>query len=115
VPRLTAHHLLAFAVVILCGGRAAAGQLNVASEINRHASGSFVFTDSGSHHAITVWFCRPPVLGTDTRIAFIMHGSDSQTARQACDIAAPEVQALNAIVLAPQFSGALPAGRVHVR
>jgi len=104
VPSLTTHRLLAFALVIVCGGRVAAGQPSVASEINRQASGSFVFTDPGSHHPITVWFCRPPVLGTDTRIVFIMHGSESQTARQACDIAASDVQVLNAIVLAPQFS-----------
>jgi hypothetical protein len=33
-----------------------------------------------------------------------MHGSESETARQACEIALPYLQPLNAIVLAPQFS-----------
>ena len=103
VPSLTTHRLLAFALVIVSDGRLAAGQPNVA-EIKRQASGSFVFTDPGSHHPITVWFCRPPSLATDTRIVFIMHGSESETARQACDIAASDVSVLDAIVLAPQFS-----------
>ena len=97
VQSLTTHPLVAFALMIVCAGRAAAGQPSVASEINRQASGSFAFTDPGSHHPITVWFCRPPSLGTDTRIVFIMHGSESQTARQACDIAASDVPVLNAI------------------
>ena len=33
-----------------------------------------------------------------------MHGSDSQTARQACGLASPYIEPLNAIVLAPQFA-----------
>ena len=33
-----------------------------------------------------------------------MHGSESQTARQACDFASPCIEPLNAIVLAPQFA-----------
>jgi hypothetical protein len=33
-----------------------------------------------------------------------MHGSESQTARQACDLASPYIEPLNAIVLAPQFA-----------
>jgi hypothetical protein len=33
-----------------------------------------------------------------------MHGSESQTARQACQIASPDIQRLNALVLAPQFA-----------
>ena len=101
---LTAQRLLALALFIVGDGPVAAGQRNVASDIARQTSGSFVFTDPGSHHPITVWFCRPPSLGADTRIVFVMHGSESQTARQACDIASSDVQVLNAIVLAPQFS-----------
>jgi hypothetical protein len=110
-----AHQLLAFAVVIVCSGRVAAGQPGVASEIKRQASGSFVFTDSGSHHPITVWFCRPPLLGTDTRIAFIMHGSESQTARQACDRCARAASAECDRACAAVLRRALPTGRVHVR
>jgi hypothetical protein len=72
--------------------------------IKRQESGSFVFTDPGSQHPITVWFCRPPSLAADTRIVFVMHGSQSQTARQACEIASADVHAMNALVLAPQFS-----------
>jgi pimeloyl-ACP methyl ester carboxylesterase len=33
-----------------------------------------------------------------------MHGSDSQTARQACDLASPYIEPFNALVLAPQFA-----------
>jgi poly(3-hydroxybutyrate) depolymerase len=91
--------LLALALLIN-SAPVASGQ-GAASDITRQASGSFVFTD---HHPITVWFCRPPSLGNDSRIVFVMHGSESQTARQACDIASPELAPLNAIVLAPQFS-----------
>jgi hypothetical protein len=104
VASLSAQRLLALAFVIVSGDRVAAGQPGVASDITRQTSGSFVFTDPGSHHPITVWFCRPPALATDTRIVFVMHGSEPQTARQACQIAASELQVLNAIVLAPQFS-----------
>jgi len=41
---------------------------------------------------------------SDARIVFVMHGGESQTARQACDLASPYIQPLNAIVLAPQFA-----------
>ena len=43
-------------------------------------------------------------MAPDTRIVFVMHGSESQTARQACDLASPYIEPLNAIVLAPQFA-----------
>ena len=79
-------------------------QPNPASEIRRQASGSFRFVDPGSNHPITVWFCRTSKAAPDTRIVFVMHGSDSQTARQACDLASPYIEPLNAIVLAPQFA-----------
>jgi len=101
---LTTQRLLTLALVIVSGGPVAAGQAGVASEITRQTSGSFVFRDPGSHHPTTVWFCRPPSLAADTRIVFVMHGSESQTARQACSIASSDVRVLNAIVLAPQFS-----------
>jgi hypothetical protein len=80
------------------------GQPGAASDITRQTSGSFVFTDPPSHHPITVWFCRPPSLAADTRIVFVMHGSESKTARQACEIASSDVRALNAVLLAPQFA-----------
>src|SRR6185503_20250727 len=44
------------------------------------------------------------LMAADTRVVFVMHGNESQTARQACDIAAPKLEALKALVLAPQFS-----------
>ena len=91
-------------VLVAAAVRLFAGQLDGGPPIKRQASGSFVFTDPGSHHPITVWFCRTASLAADTRIVFVMHGSESQTARQACQIASPELQALNALVLAPQFS-----------
>jgi len=96
--------VLAFALVVIADRIAAAQPGVAASAITGQTSGSFLFKDPGSHHPITVWFCRPPSLSTDVRIVFVMHGSESRTARQACDIASSDVQALNAIVLAPQFS-----------
>ena len=75
-----------------------------ASAITRHSSGSFRFVDGGTNNPITVWFCRTPTITPDTRVVFVMHGSESQTARQACDIATPYVPTHNAIVLAPQFA-----------
>jgi len=90
--------------LVASAAQPSAGQPDDASLIKRQVSGSFVFTDPGSQHPITVWFCRTASLATDTRIVFVMHGSESQTARQACDIASPDLQALNALVLAPQFS-----------
>ena len=83
---------------------AEAGQGHSASEIRGVAKGSFLFLDPASSGPITVWFCRPPSITPDTRVLFVMHGSESDTSRQACDIAAPYLQPLNAIVLAPQFS-----------
>ena len=94
--------------------RLSAAQTDGASVIKRQMAGSFVFTDPGSHHPITVWFCRTPSLATDTRIVFIMHGGESRTARQACDIASPDLQALNALVLAPQFSESYYPGDAYM-
>jgi poly(3-hydroxybutyrate) depolymerase len=103
--RLAARVSLSLMIVVAAAAvRPPAGQSDGASAIKRQMSGSFVFTDPGSHHPITVWFCRTPSLVTDTRIVFVMHGSESETARQACDIASSDIQALNALVLAPQFS-----------
>jgi len=96
--------IAASVLILLSVGRADAGQTSSASEIRRQVTGSFRFVDPGSNHPITVWFCRPLTIASDTRIVFVMHGSESQTARQACDLASPFVQALNAIVLAPQFA-----------
>ena len=79
-------------------------QPNPASKIRRQVTGSFRFVDPGSQHPITVWFCRTSTVAPDTRIVFVMHGSDSQTARQACDLASPYIEPFNAIVLAPQFA-----------
>jgi hypothetical protein len=81
-----------------------AGQSHPASEIRREVSGSFRFVDAGSNHPIVVWFCRPPTMAADTRIVFVMHGSESETARQACSLASPFIEPFNAVVLAPQFA-----------
>jgi hypothetical protein len=83
--------------------RTDAGQGRSVSEIRDKASGSFLFLDAAKR-PITVWFCRPSSITRDTRILFVMHGSESETARQACELASPYLQPLNAIVLAPQFS-----------
>ena len=104
IGRLAQPSVLLAIVLVAATVRAFAGQLDGGLAIKRQVSGSFVFTDPGSHHPITVWFCRPQSFATDTRIVFVMHGSDSQTARQACDIASPDLQTLNALVLAPQFA-----------
>lgn len=84
--------------------RADAGQGRPASDVREITRGSFLFLDPASNHPITVWFCRPSSITPDTRILFVMHGSESETARQACGIASPYLEPLNAIVLAPQFS-----------
>jgi hypothetical protein len=81
-----------------------AGQVRSASDVKDLAKGSFLFLDPASNRPITVWFCRPSSITPDTRIVLVMHGSESETARQACEIASPYLQSLNAIVLAPQFS-----------
>jgi hypothetical protein len=75
----------------LLAARAADAHENPASEIRHHVAGSFRFVDPGSNHPVTVWFCRISKSTTDTRIVFVMHGSDSQTARQACDRASPYI------------------------
>lgn len=84
--------------------RTDAGHVRQATAIRDISSGSFLFLDPASGHPITVWFCRPSSITPDTRILFVMHGSQSDTARQACQIASPYLQPLNAIVLAPQFA-----------
>jgi len=104
VAGLTTPRFLALALVLVSADPVAASQTGVASAVAHQTSGSFVFTDPGSDRPITVWFCRPLALGADTRIVFVMHGSESKTARQACDIASADIEVLNAIVLAPQFS-----------
>ena len=101
---LIAVTLAASTLSVVSAYRADAGQPNSASEIRRQVTGSFRFVDPGSTHPIVVWFCRPITTAPDTRIVFIMHGSESQTARQACDLASPYIEPLNAIVLAPQFA-----------
>src|SRR6476619_4667897 len=101
---LIAATFAASALSLLAARPADAQQANPASEIRRQVTGSFRFVDPGSNHPIAVWFCRTSTAAPDTRIVFVMHGSDSQTARQACDLAAPYIEPFNAIVLAPQFA-----------
>jgi len=98
------NHRTGLAIVLVSCVQVSAQQPATVSEITSRTTGTFVFNDPGSHHPITVWFCRPSSITADTRIVFVMHGSESKTASQACDIAAPEVEGLNAIVLAPEFS-----------
>ena len=106
--------LAASALSLLATRPADARQPNPASEIRRQVTGSFRFVDPGSHHPITVWFCRTSTVAPDTRIVFVMHGSDSQTARQACDLASPYIEPFNAIVLAPQFAEEYFPGDVYM-
>ena len=72
-------------------------------ELPSSHSGSFRFVDAGhiTNHRLVLSTARAHAT---TRIVFVMHGSESQTARQACDLASAHVQTLDAIVLAPQFS-----------
>jgi pimeloyl-ACP methyl ester carboxylesterase len=90
--------------LMLPSATADARQQHSASVVSRLASGQFRFIDPGTNHPIIVWFCRAAPVTFDTRIVFVMHGGESQTARQACDIASPYVQAHKVIVLAPQFA-----------
>ena len=101
---LIAAAIASTALSLLAASQADAQQPNPASEIWRQVTGSFRFVDPGSHLPITVWFCRTPTVASDARIVFVMHGSESQTVRQACDLASPYLEPLNAIVLAPQFA-----------
>jgi hypothetical protein len=102
------------ALILPSARPADARQQNSASAARRHASGQFRFIDPGTNHPIAVWFCRAAAIGPDTRIVFVMHGSESQTARQACDIASPYVQARKAIVLAPQFAEEYYPGEAYM-
>jgi hypothetical protein len=111
---LIAATFAATALSLLAATPTSAQQSNPASEIRRHATGSFRFVDPGSDHPITVWFCRTSRAAPDTRIVFVMHGSDSQTARQACGLASPYIEPLNAIVLAPQFTEEYFPGDAYV-
>jgi poly(3-hydroxybutyrate) depolymerase len=104
IRSLIAAVLAAGTPVLLTAIRADSGQPNSAFEMKRQVTGSFRFVNPGSNHPITVWFCRPHAITSDTRIVFVMHGGESQTARQACTLASPYVETLNAIVLAPQFA-----------
>jgi hypothetical protein len=67
--------------------------------------GSFPFVDSRGDTArpITVWYYRPPGLGADARIVFVLHGS-SRTAEAARDIGAVYGRRHRVVVLAPEFS-----------
>jgi hypothetical protein len=104
MPLLFVATVAAGAVELLPALAADAGQSAPTAELQRRITGNFQFLDSSSRHPITVWFCRPRVIGPHTRIVFVMHGSESRTAQQACDLASLYVQSLNALVLAPQFS-----------
>lgn len=103
ICRLSVVTCAMIALGLLSASRADARQPSV-SVIKGQATGSFQFVDPGSNHPITVWFCRPPALTSDTGIVFVMHGSESRTALQVCGLAAPYLETLNAIVLAPQFA-----------
>jgi hypothetical protein len=93
---------------------AVTAQANGAIEITRRSIGSFGFIDPGTKHPITVWFCRASTVRPDTRLVFVMHGSQSQTAQQACDIATSYIKTHNAIVLAPQFAEKYYPGDAYV-
>ena len=116
VPSLTTHRLLAFALVIVCAGRVAAGQPSVASEINRQASGSFVFTElvPSSDHRVVL----PSAITRDRYPHRVHHARQRITDRsdRPAILLRPDVPVLNAIVLAPQFSEeVLPSIHVYVR
>ena len=89
-------------------------QQGSASEITRQINSSFGFVDPGTNRPITVWFCRTAKIASDTRVVFVMPGGESETARQACGIAAPYVQSHNAILLAPQFAETYYPGDAYV-
>jgi len=69
-------------------------------------TGVFEFRDAAVRGGtMTVRYCRPPTLHRNTRVIFVMHGSDPKTVEQACGLAEPYVTRLDAIVVAPQFAG----------
>jgi len=94
---------LAVALAALVSPRAEA-QARIDAELLREASGQFEFRNDPGRQPMTVWYCRPATLGPDTRVVFLMHGGDPQTARQACTVAGEYPRAHDVLILAPQFS-----------
>jgi len=85
-------------------GREAPAQVSIDSQLLRELSGRFEYRVQAARGPLVVWYCRPPTVGPDTRITFLMHGGDPETARQACDLAREHVRAHDVLLLAPEFS-----------
>jgi len=93
-------------VVAILVAPMAEAQARIDAALLREASGQFEFGGGAGREPMTVWYCRPARLGPDTRVVFVMHGGDPQTARHACTVAGEYPRAHDALILAPQFSEA---------
>jgi len=102
-------------VALICPGTCF-GQRTIDPTLLREPSGNFTFTDvrGNPSRPIVVWYCRSEFIDTDTNLVFVMHGSESRTAREVCELAAPYVRAHNVLVIAPQFSEADYPGNSYV-
>lgn len=65
---------------------------------------SFKTVRDGLTQPMIVWYCRPSKLDADTRVIFVMHGSNPDTVEQVCKIANPYTDKLGAIIVAPKFA-----------
>ena len=87
---------------VLLGGEAPA-RVRIDPQLVREASGRFELKVDAVARPLTVWYCRPPTVGPDTRVIFVMHGGSPETARHACEIGGEHVRAHSALLLAPEF------------
>lgn len=95
--------LAAVAASVLLAGEAAA-HAHIDASLLKEPSGRFEFKVAAAPRPLTIWYCRPAALGPDTRVLFVMHGGNPETARQACDLGGDLARAHNAVLLAPEFS-----------
>jgi hypothetical protein len=70
------------------------------------SKGTFLFNYLGGDvsYRLTIFYCRPNRLEAITRIIFVMHGSEPETAKQVCQIAGSYSEKFGAVIVAPQFA-----------
>jgi poly(3-hydroxybutyrate) depolymerase len=61
-------------------------QARIDSHVLCELSGRFEFKLDAAPVPLAIWYCRPSTVGPDTRVIFVMHGGNPETASQACDI-----------------------------
>lgn len=101
------------AASILFGWEAAA-QARVEPFVLTELSGRFEFKVDAAPRPLPVWYCRPPAVGPETRLIFLMHGGNPDTARQACDLGGGFARANNALILVPEFSADAYPGDLYM-